>query len=504
MDRSSSWDSSKAFSKLTDIPPTIRSAGREWYTPLVGLMLEDSFSRRCSCLKEYFDPSSGKLQERVERLIKKDGELEQVLRRQIGADDSEMVRALAPYLGGHSPLMKVLDPEEASGVVQKLRESVDETLEEQRNRILSEFSLDNKEGALSRLVAEIEENDGDLQKSLTGKIDEVVGEFSLDDENSALSRLVRKVEVAQQTISREFSLDNETSALSRISMVIQKATETIDNNLTLDKEQSALARLRRELVEVLKKQELQANAFQNDVKSALAEIRTKREQAARSTIKGLNFEAAVWEFVQKEAQGVGDIPENTGSTTGATRGCKVGDCVVTLGEDCAAAGEKVVMEAKNAAGYDLPRARQELAVARTNREASVGVFIFSKEAAPIGQETLLRQGSDVFVVWDAEDVHTDVYFRVALMLAKALCVRAVKARNEEVADFEKLDKAIAAVQHHAERLVKVQTWTETIQRNSVHILEEVRKMSEGLETQISVLRESTEELKDEIYVSTER
>jgi hypothetical protein len=162
------------------------------------------------------------------------------------------------------------------------------------------------------------------------------------------------------------------------------------------------------------------------------------------------------------------------------------------------------MEAKNAAGYDLPRARQELAVARTNREASVGVFIFSKEAAPIGQETLLRQGSDVFVVWDAEDVHTDVYFRVALMLAKALCVRAVKARNEEVADFEKLDKAIAAVQHHAERLVKVQTWTETIQRNSVHILEEVRKMSEGLETQISVLRESTEELKDEIYVSTER
>ena len=48
MDRSGSWDSSKAFCKLTDTRLMTRSAGREWYMPLVGLMLEDSFSRRCS------------------------------------------------------------------------------------------------------------------------------------------------------------------------------------------------------------------------------------------------------------------------------------------------------------------------------------------------------------------------------------------------------------------------------------------------------------------------
>jgi hypothetical protein len=41
-------DSSKAFCKPTAIQPTIKSAGREWYMPFVGLMLEDSFSRRCS------------------------------------------------------------------------------------------------------------------------------------------------------------------------------------------------------------------------------------------------------------------------------------------------------------------------------------------------------------------------------------------------------------------------------------------------------------------------
>jgi hypothetical protein len=42
MSRKGSWDSSKAFSKLTVTRLMTRSAGREWYMPLVGLMPEDS------------------------------------------------------------------------------------------------------------------------------------------------------------------------------------------------------------------------------------------------------------------------------------------------------------------------------------------------------------------------------------------------------------------------------------------------------------------------------
>jgi hypothetical protein len=37
--------------------------------------------------------------------------------------------------------MKILDPEEASGVVQKLRDSVDEALRLEREKILVQFSL---------------------------------------------------------------------------------------------------------------------------------------------------------------------------------------------------------------------------------------------------------------------------------------------------------------------------------------------------------------------------
>jgi transposase len=48
MDRGGSWDSSKAFSKPTAMRRMTKSVGREWYMPLVGLMQEDSFSKRCS------------------------------------------------------------------------------------------------------------------------------------------------------------------------------------------------------------------------------------------------------------------------------------------------------------------------------------------------------------------------------------------------------------------------------------------------------------------------
>ncbi len=112
--------------------------------------------------------------------------------------------------------MKLLDPNQSKGLLQALRETVETQLTAQRNHVLREFSLDNKEGALARLVGELSANHGQITKSLGEKIDTVVREFSLDEENSALSRLVRNVDRAQRTISSEFSLDNQNSGLSRL------------------------------------------------------------------------------------------------------------------------------------------------------------------------------------------------------------------------------------------------------------------------------------------------
>src|SRR5213076_2733482 len=75
-------------------------------------------------LKDYFDPTSGRFNERVERLLKKDGELETLLARKITAADSDMCRTLAAHIGRESPIFKLLSPNEAEGVLAALRKCV--------------------------------------------------------------------------------------------------------------------------------------------------------------------------------------------------------------------------------------------------------------------------------------------------------------------------------------------------------------------------------------------
>ena len=167
-------------------------------------------------LKEYFDPDCGRFQERVKRLIEQDGELEQLLRRQVGGDDSVLCSTLSAHFGEESPLMKTLSPDQSNGLLSTLRETIDKQLADQREHVLKQLSLDSKESALSLFIRELTDRQTQLTDKLHGKLDEVVGEFSLDNDDSALSRLVQNVDRALRTITREFSLDEENSALARL------------------------------------------------------------------------------------------------------------------------------------------------------------------------------------------------------------------------------------------------------------------------------------------------
>jgi hypothetical protein len=136
---------------------------------LVARQSESTF-QLTELLREYFDPASGKFNDRVERLVQREGELEQLLKRQVAGDDSALARTLAAHLGEHSPVMRV----------------------------------------------EVSEFRDTLGQSLDERIGEVVGEFSLDDEESPLSRLVQRVEFTQQQIYDEFSLEEGASSLGRV------------------------------------------------------------------------------------------------------------------------------------------------------------------------------------------------------------------------------------------------------------------------------------------------
>ena len=425
--------------------------------------------------KDYLDPESGLFSQRIRRLTDDDGELTRLLRPLIDGDESVIAKTLMSQVGENSPLMKMLSPDQSQGLFSVLRGNIESQLTQQRDHLLKEFSLDNSEGSLCRLVQEITTKHGDFTKHMAGKIDEVVKEFSLDEENSALSRLVSNVDKAQEKITQEFSLDNK---------------------------QSALHKLKEELTTILTAH-MKTNAdFQEEVKVSLGKLVTKREEEARSTRHGATFETAVFDFLAHQAHQRGDVPEATGETTGLMKNCKIGDAVIELGPENAAAGARIVIEAKQKAGYSLANARGEIEQARKNRDAQIGLFVFSSRLAPSDLEPLTRHGSDLFLVWDAEDLLTDPYFLAALEIARALCVRSQQDVEKRDIDFTAIDKAILDIEKRVKNLGGIRSSATRIKSSSEEILKRVDIDEKELNKQVSILRESMVDIKQSFGAET--
>ena len=211
-------------------------------------------------LGDYFDPKSGALTQRVEKLVQAGGDIETVIRAQIAGDGSALAKTLQEQ---NSPLLAILDPQSDKGLAANLARSVDGAVAAQREAILKEFSLDNPSGALARTLRELTEKHDAAGLTLEKKISAVVAEFSLDKEDSALSRLVARVDNAQKLLSDEFSLD---------------------------KDGSALARMRKELTEQITALSQAQTAFQGEVYKQLGEMVARKAEGLKSTTHGLDFE----------------------------------------------------------------------------------------------------------------------------------------------------------------------------------------------------------------------
>jgi len=418
-----------------------------------------------SALKQYFDKDSGELPRRLESLLKQDGEFERFLRQHLGPDTSTLAQTLNHHL---QPILRLLSPEEAQGVQARIQQLLDKAIQEQRNQVLREFSLDSEDSALSRLLRKVTDENGKLTKDVRGLVDELAEEFSLDKEDSALSRLVRKVEDAQGLIGKSLTLDDADSPLSRLKRELQS---TIDG----------LAK---------------SNAdFQAKVLEALAKLQAQRETAAKSTLHGLAFEDRLGELLRTEASRLNDVYEAVGTTTGAISHCKTGDFVIVLGPDSAAPNARIVWEAKSDKSYDLASALQELDQARKNRQAQVGVFVFAKEAAPDGSEAFARYGNDIIVVSDPEDPSSDLYVKAAYSVARALVIRESHESAESEAAVAAIEKATLAIEKQLEHLGQIKTWADTVKNNGEKISERAGKLQETLKEQVESLNHQVKALK---------
>ena len=171
---------------------------------------------------------------------------------------------------------------------------------------------------------------------------------------------------------------------------------------------------------------------------------------------------------------------------------KKGDVVITLGPTHIAAGAKIVVEAKQRDKYTLTEALAEIREARENREAGVGIFVFSASRAPEDLDPLRHYGDDIVVVWDAEDPGSDVFLDAALSVAKALCNRPKGDGNGETStDLKAVEEAIGQIEKDAGRLDKIIKSVGTIERQTKSIRTEAQKLQE-------TIGKNTARLKDKI------
>jgi hypothetical protein len=457
----------------------------------VGTILQDRTSELSNALArtmvQYLDPTSGALPQRIEQLMKPNGDLDKMLAKHVGGDQSIIASTLAKHIGEQSPLFKMLSPTQSDGLLATLSRALKAALDGQREEVLKQFSLDSRESALSRLLAEVTTSNGHLRGELAADVGRVVSEFSLDNEDGALSRLVARVEQAQATIVEEFSLDHEGSALQRLSSMLERTSEAVETSLTLDDETSPLARLKREILDVLAQHKTANVDFQTEVRSTLETFKTRREEAARSTLHGNAFEDVVGELLENEAKRVGDVCERVGATPGRLQR-KFGDYVLELGPESAAPGARIVFEAKSKKRYTIKNALAELAEARKNRDADVGVFVFDRASAPERMDPVHRIGGDLLVVWDAEDATTDTYFRAAFSVARTLAHRERVADSRSEADLRALDQLIEQIAGHAASLDSIEKAARSVKKNGDAILSGAETIREALDRQVEALR----------------
>jgi hypothetical protein len=435
-------------------------------------------------LQGYFDPITGLVPQRIQALVRKDGELERMFRAHLGPDDSMLAGVLAEKLGENSPLFRLLSPSEKNGLMGVLEATIGAALKEQRDAIVAEFSLNREDSALSRLVAQIVGKNEKFVGDLKGRVETAVGEFSLDRPDSALSRLVDKVSEAQQTIAAQFSTDNEASAINHLSKLLHDTSDKIDANLTLDNKDSALSRVRGEFMRGIETLTDKNERFHADVRAALVEMRTRKEERQRSTLHGATFEDQLGQVLATEAQHIGDVCERTGSKPGKIQYCKKGDYVIVLGQESQAPGAKVAWEAKEDRSFGIKEALDEIEIARKNRDAQLGVFVFSHRVAPTGLESFFRHGHDLLVVWDPDDPTSDVFVRAAYSVARALTIRLSDESEQTEESADEIDRATRTIEKQLKYLDEFKRYGDNVRRDGDKICDRAEKMKADITDEI--------------------
>lgn len=205
-------------------------------------------------------------------------------------------------------------------------------------------------------------------------------------------------------------------------------------------------------------------------------------ERAKSSAKGGDFETLIEGMLGDIARGANDLLERTGTDAGDAGRSKKGDFVLTLDPNLTRGSEvRVVIEAKDRkiSGREM---RDELREARTNRDAAVGLVVFTPAHAPAGIAPFDVRAGDVYCVLDPADPEAST-LEAAVRLARLLALASLREREAEV-DAAALTEALTAIREQLETVRGMKVQLTSIGTTAGQVAGGLDRMREGILAQI--------------------
>lgn len=211
----------------------------------------------------------------------------------------------------------------------------------------------------------------------------------------------------------------------------------------------------------------------NDRLTAIEAAATARaSERQKSSAKGADFETTVAELLGDVVRGSGDLLDRTGSEAGDVARSKKGDLLLTLDGGLTRGAElRVVVECKDRtiSGRQM---RDELADAKRNRGACVGLVVFTPQHAPAGIAPFDVRNGDVYCVIDPESPQPAT-IEAAVRLARLLALATLR-EHEAGVDAAAVGHALTQIRGQLEEIRRLKTRLTSIGSIS-------REVGEGLD-----------------------
>jgi hypothetical protein len=178
-------------------------------------------------------------------------------------------------------------------------------------------------------------------------------------------------------------------------------------------------------------------------------------ERARSAAKGADFEDLIEALLAGSLRGTDHVLERTSDAPGHVLGSKKGDFVVTLDpEQVRGTSLRLVIECKDRA-ISGRAMREELEEARRNRDAAVGLVVFSTAHAPSGIAPFDVRLGDVYCAIDPQDPEPAT-LEAAFRLARLLAVSTLRG-PAVVVDTDAVRAALARISGELDALRALKT-----------------------------------------------